>query len=65
MIYKYLTPASIIVTEGNHVIDNDISLRITDVAAVQLLEFTGNFNLKKIGGIDRSFLAPEILVSQT
>ena len=63
MIYRYLTPASVIVTEGNHVIDNDIKVRITDVAIVQLLEFSGSFSVKKIGGIDRSFLAPEIILS--
>ena len=63
MVYKYLTPSNVIVTEGMHVMENDVTLRITDVAIAQLLDLTGSFNVKKICGIDRCFLAPELLLS--
>ena len=62
MVYKYLTPSNVIVTEGMHVMENDVTLRITDVAIAQLLDLTGSFNVKKICGIDRCFLAPELLL---
>ena len=42
--------------------DHDVSLRITDVAIMQLIELTGSFNMKKICGIDRCFLAPELVI---
>ena len=62
MVYKYLTPSNVIVTEGMHVMENDVTLRIADVAIAQLLDLTGSFNVKKICGIDRCFLAPELLL---
>ena len=62
LVYKYLSPSNVIVTEGLHVMENVVTLRISDVAILQLLDLTGNFNVKKICGIDRCFLAPELLL---
>ena len=62
MVYKYLSPWNIIVTEGLHVMENDVKLRIADAAIMQLLDLTGTFSVKKICGIDRCFIAPEILL---
>ena len=62
MVYKYLSPWNVIVTEGLHVMENDVKLRIADAAIMQLLDLTGTFSVKKICGIDRCFIAPEILL---
>ena len=62
MVYKYLSPKNLIVTEGLHVMENDVKLRIADAAIMQLLDLTGTFSMKKICGIDRCFIAPEILL---
>ena len=63
MVYKYLAPWNIIVTEGLHVMEDEVSLRIADVAIMQFLDLTTSFNVKKICGIDRCFLAPELLLN--
>lgn len=62
MVYKYLSPSSIIIREGLNVTDNDIRLRIADVAIMQLIDLPKSFNLNKMGGIDRMFMAPELLI---
>ena len=49
--------------EGLQVIEENVSLKIADVAVMQLLDLTVNFSVKKIGCIDRCYLAPEILLN--
>ena len=63
MVYKYLAPSHIVVTEGLSMQDEIIKLRITDVAIMQFLDLTDNFNVNKICCVDRCFLAPELLLS--
>ena len=63
MVYKYLAPSNIIVTEGLQVIDENVRLRISDVAVMQLLDLTDKFSVKKISCIDRCYLAPELLLN--
>lgn len=62
MVYKYLSPSHIVITEGLNLMDHNISLRIANVAVMQLLEATGCFTSKKISGIDRYYQAPELIL---
>ena len=62
LVYKYLTPLSIIVTGGYLALQETIRVQITDFAIVQLLDFPKPFNIENgISEVNRVFLAPELM----
>ena len=60
-MYKYLTPKSVIVTQGLHVHETEIKLRINYITMMQLLDVAEHISLHdKMCGTNKIYLAPEI-----
>ena len=66
MVYKYLNPQHVIVTRGFDTIDPKITVRITEIAVMELVQFLDDIRvIKEINGISKLFLAPEIQLDST
>ena len=68
MVFKYLNPQHVIITRGFDTIDPTITVRITEIATMQLVEccLDDDVNMvKEINGISKLFLAPEIQLDST
>ena len=61
IIYKFLTPQNIVVSNSDSFRGKKIELRITDIAMMQLIDVSDPQYGDKIQGLDRLFLAPELL----
>ena len=62
LVFKYLTPKSVIVTQGLHIDETEIKLRISHIAIMQLIDVPEHLSLEdKMCGVNRVYLAPEIL----
>ena len=65
-MFKYLNPQHVIVTRGFDTIDPTITVRITEIATMQLAQSLDDINvIKEINGISKLFLAPEIQLNTT
>lgn len=64
LVYKYLNPLNIVVTEGFLQMDPYVRVHITDIAIMQLLDVPEPIDvLKSISGTNQLFVAPEIILS--
>ena len=63
-MFKYLTPEHVCIVEGFLAMESSITLQISDIAAVQLLDRPRIMNLTdKISSFDKVFLAPELIMA--
>ena len=62
VVCKYLTPQNIVVNSGFQP-GQPIQLKITDLAMMQLIDVAYPALHEKISGIDRIFLAPEVITN--
>ena len=66
MVFKYLNPQHVIVTRGFETIDPTITVKITEIAIMELAQCLDDIDvIKEINGISKLFLAPEIQIDST
>ena len=60
-MFKYLNPQHVIVTRGFDTIDPTITVRITEIAVMELAQCLDDISvIKEINSFNKLFLAPEI-----
>ena len=65
-MFKYLNPQHVIATRGFDAIDPKITVRITDIAIMELAQLLDDIRvIKEINGISKLYLAPEIQLDST
>ena len=61
MVYKYLCPKNVIVTQGLSVGDSAIKLHISYIAMMQLIDVPEHLTIhNKMCGLNRLYMAPEV-----
>ena len=61
LVYKYLSPKSLIITQGLSVSDSAIKLQISYIAMMQLIDVPEHLTLQiKMCGLKRLYMAPEV-----
>ena len=60
LVYKYLAPQHIVVTQGVSVLDPAIELHISNIAIMQMLDIAKKNQKYKISGLNNVFFAPEL-----
>ena len=65
-MFKYLNPQHVIVTRGFDTIDPTITVRITEIAVMELAQCLDDVSvIKEINGFNKLYLAPEIQMDST